>query len=54
MISSLAYEILTLSTDVIGLSEAHRLSLDAISPEMGYPNVNMSPGMVRRLFGYNK
>ena len=35
-------------------SKARRLSLEVISPNMGYPNVNMSPGVVRRLFICNK
>ena len=43
-----------LSLDVIGPGEARRLSLDVISPEIGYSSVNMSPGMVHRLLEHNK
>ena len=43
-----------LSSNVIILGEAHRLSLDVISPEIGYSSVNMIPGMVRRLLECNK
>ena len=43
-----------LSSDVINPGEVRRLSLDIISPEIGYSSVNMSPGVVRRLFECNK
>ena len=43
-----------LSSDVIISGEARRLSLDVISPKIGYLSVNMIPSMVHRLLEHNK
>ena len=42
-----------LSLDVIILGESRRLSLDVISPEIGYSSVNMSPGVLHMLLECN-
>ena len=43
-----------LSSDVISPGKDRRLSLDVISPKIGYSSVNMIPSLVCRLLEFNK